>query len=217
VYELAATLAGVALYFLDTRGSSSAAVAACGACAAIGLMGVIVGVWASPRRGRLAATASWFWSLLLVTVGAAIAWLAIAIGAHVVNGRTRDTRNEVLIAVVAAAVSLVIARTAKLSERLGSKWLTFVMLWMRGGRGLTFPNAKEVDDPQRVAYQAMRDDTFNGGGPVCGWGFGARAKRFELVAFALTESTRSHSPVPATVDVPPAGDPTVSGSEAAQG
>jgi hypothetical protein len=184
MYEVTSIVIGIALYFLATRQSATAAYAILAGTALIALVGLLAGVYSSSRRPAVAAAAPWFWGLLLMAVGALVAWGAIAVGASLILfAKThRDPVVEVLVSALDVALAIVVARYGHISERIGAKWITGLILQTRDGdRVADFPQAEPLNNRRRLAYSAARDDAFS---DVEGWGFRARRRRFQLVAAA---------------------------------
>ena len=191
MYEFTSIVMGIALYFLATRQSATAADAILAGTAVIALVGLLGGIRSSSRRPAVAAAAPWFWGLLLMVVGALVAWGAIALGAGLIlSAKThRDPNVEMLVSAMDVALAIIIARYGHISERIGAKWLTGLILQIRDGdRVAYFPQEAPLNDPFRLAYSAARDDTFS---DVEGWGFGARRRRFQIVAATLPASKKS--------------------------
>jgi hypothetical protein len=190
MYEFTSIIMGIALYFLATRQSAAAADAILASTVVIAFVGLLVGVLCSWRRPALAAAAPWFWGLLLMAVGALVAWGAIAIGASLISSAKthRDPDVEIVVSAVDVALAIVVAKFARIPERVGAKWLTSLILQARGGdRVADFPQTAPLNDPFRLAYSAARDDTFS---DVEGWGFGARRRRLQLVAAAVPPASK---------------------------
>jgi hypothetical protein len=191
MYEVTSIVTGIALYFLATRQSTTAADAILAGTAVIAFVGLLAGVLASSRRPAVAATAPWFWGLLLMAMGALVAWGAIAVGAGLISSAKthRDPSVEMLVSALDVALAIVIARYGHISERIGARWLTGLILQARDGdRVADFPQEAPLNNPFRLAYSAARDDTFS---DVEGWGFGARRRRFQIVAAVLPASKKS--------------------------
>jgi hypothetical protein len=213
MYEVVSITTGIGLYFLATRESTPAALAILGGTAVVCMAGVSTGFCLRFRRPKVAAAAPWFWSVLLMAVGAGIAWLVIALSASLITSAT-DHNKPVVEAVGLAldvALAITVAKTAQLTERIGLKWATMQLLVLRADeRSDDFPLQAALDDPRRLAYQAVRDDKFNTGSEVVdGWGFRARKRRFEFVASIVRredEAKPRAEQVPPSVTPPPAAD-----------
>jgi hypothetical protein len=205
MYEVISIVAGIALYFLATRQSATAADAILAATAVAALVGLVAGVLSSSRRPVVAAAAPWFWGLLLMAVGAALAWGAIAASASLISSAKAHDDDLVVEAVVSAldvALAIVVAKYGHITERIGAKWLTGLILQIRDGDRIDdFRQAAPSDDPRQLAYRAARDDTFSA---VDGWGFRARRQRFQLVAAAGPRRPRSRR---GRADAPPSSSP----------
>lgn len=212
MYELLATVVGIALYFLATRDSTTAAVAICGGMVGVGLVGFLVAGYLGRRRPKAAAVAPRFWSLSLIGVGAAVGWVVIAVSASIVeSGKAHHaTDTEVVVSALAAAAILIIAKAARVSERLGVKWAAILLLRTYAGKRLdSYAKESPLSDPVRLGYQALRDAKFNAGEePVDGWGFRARRRRAELVAAGVAAVSPPAPPPAKPVKAPEGAQPS---------
>jgi len=200
MYELVSAVTGIALYFLATRQSVCAASSLVILAALTGVFGVVAGGFIGAGRPGIAAVAPWLWTLTILAVGSAVAWGAIAATASIIaaRGEHPSPGAEAVASAAIATIGLVAGRNVKVAERLGVKWMSMQILRVRyGNRFSVFDTSKPFDDPIRLAYQAVRDDSFSApSGAVTGWGYSARRRRFELVAAADAshEGVNSHDP-----------------------
>jgi hypothetical protein len=206
MYEVISAAAGIGLYFIASGGNPVLATAIVGGAALVGLISLVVGIWAGAAHPNIAAVAPRFWTVLLIAIGSAIAWGVIAGSKGLISASTHhgDSAGQAVGLALDLILAGIVARTARLADHVGVEWATLGILRSRYADDVgVFPIGKPTDDPHCRAHKAVHDrGSFNAGTvPVDGWGFRSRRRRFELVADYISPG-RPHATPPRS----PGGD-----------